>query len=246
MIKRLMTKVGVAAVLTVASMGAQAAVVTIADAQLIDLYSATFDGALTPDGSLFFGGDPGLNPRNIIVTSFGIGSGTIEYDGTTLSQLNIVLPQMGLLINGGQGTETTVLTNGTPITVDITTPATDNTPGFAGFQVEGAPAIIADFATFSTIVSAFDDTQCYGAAGPGTGTGPLCGLIGILTLDGVRYQLDGTLTAGGGDSLLLTIQTGNNSIYEIALTTAVVPVPAAVWLFGSALGLLGWMRRRTI
>jgi hypothetical protein len=25
---------------------------------------------------------------------------------------------------------------------------------------------------------------------------------------------------------------------------AVVPVPAAVWLFGSALGLLGWMRRR--
>jgi hypothetical protein len=68
--------------------------------------------------------------------------------------------------------------------------------------------------------------------------GPLCGLIGILTLDGVRYQLDGT--AGG--ALTLSIQTGNNSIYEVALTP--VPVPAAVWLFGSALGLLGWMRRR--
>jgi len=25
---------------------------------------------------------------------------------------------------------------------------------------------------------------------------------------------------------------------------SVVPVPAAVWLFGSALGMLGWMRRR--
>lgn len=29
-------------------------------------------------------------------------------------------------------------------------------------------------------------------------------------------------------------------------TLSVVPVPAAVWLFGSALGLLGWMRRRTV
>ena len=28
--------------------------------------------------------------------------------------------------------------------------------------------------------------------------------------------------------------------------TAVVPVPAAVWLFGSALGLLGWVRRRRV
>lgn len=28
-------------------------------------------------------------------------------------------------------------------------------------------------------------------------------------------------------------------------TPAVIPVPAAVWLFGSALGLLGWIRRRS-
>lgn len=28
------------------------------------------------------------------------------------------------------------------------------------------------------------------------------------------------------------------------LTTTPVPVPAAVWLFGSALGLMGWMRRK--
>jgi hypothetical protein len=32
----------------------------------------------------------------------------------------------------------------------------------------------------------------------------------------------------------------------ISLSSAVIPVPAAVWLFGSALGLLGWIRRRAI
>ncbi|MFW2405895.1 MAG: VPLPA-CTERM sorting domain-containing protein [Gammaproteobacteria bacterium] len=241
MIKR--TSAGALAGLLLTGMSAQGA--TIASAQLVDLYSATFDGALTPDPTLFFGGDPSLNPRNIAITPIsGTGSGTIVFDGTTISQLNIVLPQLRLDINGGPGTETTVLTNGNPITLDISTPATDNTPGFAGFQVEGAPNIIADFATFSTIVNASDPNDCYStAAGPGT-AGPLCGLIGILTLDGVRYQLDGTVTPGGGDNLLLTVQTGNNSIYEIAITTAAVPVPAAVWLFGSALGLLGWMRRR--
>ena len=37
---------------------------------------------------------------------------------------------------------------------------------------------------------------------------------------------------------------GNFKSTGFAVTT--VPVPAAVWLFGSALGLLGWIRRRTL
>jgi len=35
-----------------------------------------------------------------------------------------------------------------------------------------------------------------------------------------------------------------NSTDDWLFTATVVPVPAAVWLFGSALGLLGWMRRK--
>jgi hypothetical protein len=31
-----------------------------------------------------------------------------------------------------------------------------------------------------------------------------------------------------------------------SITVNIVPIPAAVWLFGSGLGLLGWMRRRSI
>jgi hypothetical protein len=37
---------------------------------------------------------------------------------------------------------------------------------------------------------------------------------------------------------------GNNGFYLDNLAMSVVPVPAAVWLFGSALAGLGWMRRK--
>ena len=35
------------------------------------------------------------------------------------------------------------------------------------------------------------------------------------------------------------------ALLNYSFVTIPVPVPAAVWLFGSALGLLGWVRRRT-
>ena len=57
--------------------------------------------------------------------------------------------------------------------------------------------------------------------------------------------------AGGGVSLLFKADCGANvdcrftALIDIgSIDTAVIPVPAAVWLFGSALGLLGWVRRR--
>ena len=55
----------------------------------------------------------------------------------------------------------------------------------------------------------------------------------------------GTVTITGVDGLT------NGDIVKIGdgagetMTFQVVPVPAAAWLFGSALGLLGWVRRRS-
>jgi len=55
----------------------------------------------------------------------------------------------------------------------------------------------------------------------------------------------------GGVSLLFKADCGAAAncaltalIDNVSIDTQVIPVPAAVWLFGSALGLLGWMRRR--
>ncbi len=70
----------------------------------------------------------------------------------------------------------------------------------------------------------------------GTLIGPTCDLVSVVETPGV--------------SLVITEQSefiaiaGTPSGYVYTFT--VVPVPAAVWLFGSALGLLGWIRRRSV
>ncbi len=256
-----------AAALGFASMGAQSAVVngvfTIDSGIILDLYSATFDGPLNPscagaadpDECAFFGGQ---TPAGRAIT-FGAqdalsASGTLDvlFDDVTgeitqVNSLRVNLPDQVLTISGA-----TVVTvtqgNGVPVAgdtifVESGTTAPNGTAdpdesagglGPAVFEHDDSPNLDAtDFATFTDVVD-----SC---------VGPLCGLIPILSLDGVRYRLLGTVNSAGGDSLQLQTQTANNSIYKVDFTTAttVVPVPAAVWLFGSAIGLLGWMRRRS-
>ncbi len=63
---------------------------------------------------------------------------------------------------------------------------------------------------------------------------PIPSLAGPPALTSIGIKLDFILSAG--DSASFT------SVFVVE--PSVVPVPAAVWLFGSALGLLGWVRRR--
>jgi len=61
-----------------------------------------------------------------------------------------------------------------------------------------------------------------------------------MTANDVAWRIDITLTAD-------TDAIGEIAIIEadrIIVSASTVPVPAAVWLFGSALGLLGWIRRK--
>lgn len=51
-----------------------------------------------------------------------------------------------------------------------------------------------------------------------------------------RASLDGTQQ--------IDLITGLTNPIGVAVVTATIPIPASVWLFGSAIGLLGWMRRR--
>jgi hypothetical protein len=106
-----------------------------------------------------------------------------------------------------------------------------------------AYSTLATTLTFSEAVNYSVDASCEGVFGntEATITGTVFGGGDICQ----GASLTGTLSAGTytlfiSDNLVTRVK----DKYAIISFSAAVPIPAAVWLFGSGLGLLGWMRRK--
>lgn len=236
---------------------------------IVGIYSATFDAAVAPCGAssppycaFFIGEPPGGfigNPpsgRRIMInpTPTGLINGvpagispvpaagsyldlTLAADKSTvtLSGGTISVPTIGLVIAGDASTPApTVITavgagmvfNSVPRTVPI------NASRQAEFLVNLFPSTLAvDFTTLSVAINP-----------PGSCSGPLCALVGILTLDMFRYRLliqyDATFGSFTGSFIG---QTGNNSMVFATLNSGVpkisvngsVPPPGPQVNFGS-------------
>ncbi len=75
--------------------------------------------------------------------------------------------------------------------------------------------------------------------------GDLVGAANVLALPNVQTMF-GTAEISFQTTSLFEDPFIDGFFFDIQfLSATAVPVPAAVWLFGSGLGLLGWMRRRT-
>jgi hypothetical protein len=123
----------------------------------------------------------------------------------------------------------------------------------------GANKILSMYATNTiTIDSLSGDNFAIGSLDLWGYAGSSVSLIGLLTGGGtiqntVNFTATGLRTVALDSSWnnlesfqvqLLPTSGGQNGIDDIVIST--VPVPATVWLFGSALVVLGWLRRKQI
>lgn len=264
MLNKLRARLALAAAATLLGSAAMAAPVAIdvnkASNGLTAIFSTSFAGGLpactgsSPSYCSFFGGLPtagqlgavtiGPNPSGVVnavpggIGPTGIPVAPVPASGSfldiTLSGGNTVATLNGGSITFGNAT-ITVIPAGTTATTSLAGMVLDNGPhvtavsgsGFAEFLIT-APV---DFSRFSQVT-----TGCAGA---------VCPLIlgDVLNLDMIRYRLavqwDPTFTQFNATFIG---QASNNAMVFANLNT--VPVPAAVWLMGSALGLLGLARRK--
>jgi hypothetical protein len=128
-----------------------------------------------------------------------------------------------------------------------------------GGTVSGTFVFDADTNTLSAV----DILSVGGISGPAfdlhysdvdiVGAGPIGMELTKTTTYGVIQALlvfDGALTNAGGTlgfaplAGQVDLNTGDGRAFALTSSVRAVPIPAAIWLFGSALAGLGWMRRR--
>jgi hypothetical protein len=208
--------------------------------------AATFDvsGTFTTNGlstannlQITLGGPNVLDPGASITFS-----GQVENDGTTITGGTIT----------ATGTQTLAPT-GIPITIDMNLSGTATSSGV--LFTSGTICVTAATACDSGLIDASVDNISFldGVTwGYGSGTGLALG-DGTETSDYTVAQAGTILATGGpfgggsaGGAVLLGNAAGIYLAGDLTFTeAAVVPVPAAAWLFGSALvGLAGIGRKR--
>lgn len=185
-------------------------------------------------------------------TSWGISVGmqasnaTWDWDGTTLSSSglfwstsHISSSPFASAINGDRVVDLSINTAGSTVgasTYECTEGTFLSMVGAHGCANVGLGANFAYESSVTYNVGGNPDNVTRVIGGDDTDMGPPRNLSQAFSLFTIVQDSGGTLILSNG----IDIMSAGTSY----MTFSVVPVPAAAWLFGSALGLLGWARRR--
>jgi len=166
-------------------------------------------------------------------------SATTTFPALELNPVDITSNGSGLSMTGLApfilADDTTILLDLIP---DLSFSLTSDASGSGSLTIDSGAALSATF-TGLTITHTFGGIVDWSANLTYTGGS----LAGILTSGRVEGGFTGINGFSIGQSLLGQTFSGSNGIAKVG---AVVPVPAAVWLFGSGLlGLAGIARRKT-
>ncbi|MBT78662.1 MAG: hypothetical protein CL798_10790 [Chromatiales bacterium] len=176
----------------------------------------------------------------------GASTAVWDWDGTTLSSTGLYSAVISV---GSSPVSTTILSDQiTDLTIDTSTNSAGGSTSYVcveGAFLSGIGVSGCGGHNFGTN-SMNESTTVWG---PGLATSQTIGGDDMVTAGGPRdiTAYDFSLSSWDGTTLIIGngVAVGSNSgglRGEAMIFTT--PVPAAAWLFGSALGLLGWARRR--
>ncbi len=173
-------------------------------------------------------------------------NGTIDvwdYSWNTMADADPFIDSTFTIINLTGGTQTFNVSLGLPVSPAFSPGFKTGLLGFDFSDANGDGSASVTLNNWDGLIDGSSAMSLFAVSIPCSGVN-CTGSVGPVT-DGPLLHAAG-VSASLGNNLSFDLSAGDSITVHTRFELTPVPVPAAVWLFGSALGLLGWMRRKAV
>lgn len=165
-----------------------------------------------------------------------------DYSWNVMANADPFIDSTFTIINLTGGTQTFNVAFGLPVTPAFSPGYKSGLLGLDFSDANGDGSASVTVNSWDGLIDGVSAMNLFAVAIPCTGIN-CTGSVALVT-DGPLLHSAGVST-DIGNTLSFDLSKGDSITVHTRFEVVPVPVPAAVWLFGSALGLLGWMRRKS-